>query len=534
MVRPIIKWSLSGLLIAVIALLILLCNADPSADYDKKHPPTSKKTATIILIDGLSQEIFQSELSKGHFPNIEKLMPRSLYIENGISSFPSMTGYAFYPFITGMDAAESGIYGLRWLDRSRDEGNLRNYVGRTNVHMNHDVRNDVQNAFELYDTFYTASINTYMNRGVNHSVKTGWAHTTAKYAQHAIFPYLRSFPYFGKKIAKNHFQHETLVTDLAIEQLAKNPKVQWITYPSPDAHNHVHGTDSTYYKLLRHIDKQVGRIIETTVSLNQNDRLIAIVSDHGISDVDVNLDIVELFDKGLNLNLERGPSTHIGTDRLDTPIESFLDKDGYFVINGNLSAYLYMKDSELIGKESWRKKLNAEKLEDYRQRNIPAFISNLKGIDLVACAINETQIKVLKNGYACIFQQLTNGKYNYSCQSADPLYPENILHPDSAYTNGEILEKTHLTAYPYALPRLFNLLMRPDGPDLVMTSLPGYDLASDYEIFVSNYKGGHGGIRSELLRVPYILYIPNEKGRKINSLLAEEAGEIIMDYLKDE
>ena len=82
-----------------------------------------------------------------------------------------MTGYLFYPFLTGTDASQSGIYGLRWFDKKREKGQLRNYVGRTNVQMNYDVKASPQNLFELAGSAYTCSINSYMNRGVKERVK---------------------------------------------------------------------------------------------------------------------------------------------------------------------------------------------------------------------------------------------------------------------------------------------------------------------------------------------------------------------------
>ena len=240
----------SFFLILMITLILILYNMDPDAEYEKVHQETSYGTATIILIDGLSQKIFQESIDQGKLPYFKGLIDQSVYVENGIGAFPSMTGYAFYPFITGMKAPSSGIYGLRWFDRSLNKGNLRNYVGRTNVQMNNDIVDEYPNLFELNKDFYTASINTYMNRGVHHSLKTGWAHTTAKYSKESLFPYLRGIPMVGNEIAKDHFEHETLVTDLAIDQLKLNPKVQWITYPSLDAHNHVHGTDEIYHQLI--------------------------------------------------------------------------------------------------------------------------------------------------------------------------------------------------------------------------------------------------------------------------------------------
>ena len=213
-------------------MIIYLNRPDP--EWTKIYPKTEGNTCTIFLIDGLSSAIFTSELTQGNLPNLKRLIDEGMYTENGISSFPTMTGYGFYPFITGVDASESGILGLRWFDRNRSKGNLRNYVGKTHVHMNKDVTDSIKNIFELSGTAYTASVNTYMNKGVKHAIITGWEHTTAKYEGKSLFKWLRMIPLIGKKIAKNHFEHESNVMEIAIKQLKKNPKVHWITFPSPD------------------------------------------------------------------------------------------------------------------------------------------------------------------------------------------------------------------------------------------------------------------------------------------------------------
>ena len=376
--KKIITVTLIILVILVVAFIMILSNMDPTADYNESHEPTTDKTVTIILIDGLSQEIFEECIENGSIPFFQNLINKSIYVNNGIGAFPSMTGYAFYPFITGMTGPHSGIYGLRWFDRSLDIGNLRNYVGRTNIQMNNDISDAYVNLFELNHEYYTGSINTYMNRGVHHSLKTGWAHTTAKYAKESVFPTLRSVPFFGPSMAKDHFQHETLVTDLAIEQLQNNPKVQWITYPSLDAHNHVHGTDETYWALLKHLDTEIGRFHDAIDSLGQKDRMLVVISDHGILDVSNNVDVPAILLEELGLNIERGPSTHLDTDQLEDPLTDFVGDDGYFVINGNLSAYLYMRDPEKAGPVAWRKRLDPERLIQFPVNsghvNLPSFL----------------------------------------------------------------------------------------------------------------------------------------------------------------
>lgn len=45
------------------------------------------------------------------------MIKKGVFVKKGVTSFPSMTGYAFYPVITGRDAADSGILGLRWFSR---------------------------------------------------------------------------------------------------------------------------------------------------------------------------------------------------------------------------------------------------------------------------------------------------------------------------------------------------------------------------------------------------------------------------------
>ncbi len=515
-------------------LILVMLQMGPDSHYSGTHEPTSGKTATIVLIDGLSKEIFQKELECGHLPHLKDLMSRSTFIENGIGSFPSMTGYAFYPFITGMDAVMSDIFGLRWFDRRRDIGNLRNYVGRTNIHMNGDIKNDYLTLFEIFDDQYTASINTYLNRGVHHELKTGWAHTTAKYNQNSIFPLLRAIPGVGKDMIKDHYQHETLVTDLAISQLIRNPKVQWITYPSLDAYNHVHGTDEDYYLLLRHIDKEIGRLVQAIEELGQKERMLAIVSDHGISDVDKNLDIPGILWDSLKLVIERGKSTHLKEDQLSTPMDEFVNKDGYFVINGNLSAYLHLRDQNKSGKDAWRKKMYGKEISEYQMNDktidLPIFISLIKGIDITAYAATDSSIVIVKDGMkAEVYQQ--NERYKYKIITGDPLSMSSYLEIDSFYFENEILQLTKDADYPYALVRLTRLLLHPQSGDMVITTLPGYDVARDYEIFVSNYKGGHGGIRKELLNVPYILFFPEQSSQVIDVVRAEDVGATILQYL---
>lgn len=56
--------------------------------------------------------------------------------------------------------------------------------------------------------------------------------------------------------------------------------------------------------------------------------------------------------------------------------------------------------------------------------------------------------------------------------------------------------------------RLWRLLwnrVNATAGDIVATSAPGYDFGLDYELFMGNYKGCHGGLRRDAMNIPVVL-----------------------------
>lgn len=533
--RKVGKYGLGCLFLFFILIAVSVFLVNKKINYVELHPKTKGNTVTIIMIDGLSQSVFENAIDNDQLPNLKSLIKDGTYIKNGIGSFPSMTGYAYYPFMTGVDATKSGILGLRWFDRSLDTGNLRNYVGRTNVYMNEDVTDSIKTIFELSGDMYTGSINSFMNKGVDDSRIIGWTHTTAKFEGKSIFGPMRSLPVVGEELAKNHFQHESEVMKMAKDQLGKNPKVQWIVLPSPDASHHIFGMNENYLNLLIHIDSLIGDFRKSIDSLGQSEtRMLAVLTDHGVSDVEKNLDIIPISKKQIGLDLVRGNAVNYRSMHLSTPLSDFVDKDGYWVINGNLSAYLYMRNPSKFGHESWRKNLNFQDLIQYKKGdkiiNIPKSFASIEGIQLVIYKKDKQNIIVENNNGIAIITKIKD-KYKYHPFTADPLKYKSLNVVDTFMTKDDWLEKTIYSDYPDAVYRLFSLLQTPNVGDLVLTSIEGYDLAKNYEVIVNDYKGGHGGIRGDQLRVPYIIYTPRIAKDSINYARAEEVGVMIKEWL---
>lgn len=506
---------------------------------DKEYPTTKGNTVTYILIDGLAKHVFDQKLAEHQLPHIQSLIDKGIYVPNGISSFPTMTGYGYYPFIAGQDATQSGVYGLRWFDRKRDEGNLRNYVGRTNVLMNEDMNRQYKNAFELSGDQYTASVNTFMNRGVKENIVTGWQLSSAKFFKQTLFKSIHAIPYFGEKIVFDYKAHETHVMNIGKAQLTKNPKVQWLTLPCLDALNHIEGTTPEYGQLLVHIDSLIGDFISEIDRLGQSPtRALAIITDHGVQDVNKNLDLRAQLKK-LDIDMERGESIHIMTDELTTPLTDFVDQDGYLVVNGNLSNYLYFKDPNKEGVDAWREKLLLHQLESYsttdKKVNLLEYIANVEGVDIIAAQKDDSTVLIRReDAIAKIINR--KGKWRYEIALGDPLFYStdslaSKLLDGKYYTPEQWLEASSHSQYPDAVYRVGALMLQEGVGDILVCSQAGYDLAADYEIFVGNYRGGHGGLHTELIKVPYVIYFPGKGASNINVARSEDIGARVLEYL---
>jgi len=132
--------------------------------------------SVFVLVDGARADVFYEMLSQGLLPNIERhVTKRGLTVKNAVTVFPSTTGPAHAPFLTGAFPGSLNMPGIRWFDRNRnsfqDYGPLawlqfeRDYVGPGAFAMNADMAGEIKTIFERLKDFTTAAIFEPITRG---------------------------------------------------------------------------------------------------------------------------------------------------------------------------------------------------------------------------------------------------------------------------------------------------------------------------------------------------------------------------------
>ncbi|RKY61117.1 MAG: hypothetical protein DRP99_06835, partial [Candidatus Latescibacterota bacterium] len=88
------------------------------------------RRTSIILIDGARYDVLSELVVGGKLPNLRKLDVR-----RAVTVFPSTTGPAYLPFLTGFFPGQLDVPGIRWLSKDAFARSLlhpharRSYMG---------------------------------------------------------------------------------------------------------------------------------------------------------------------------------------------------------------------------------------------------------------------------------------------------------------------------------------------------------------------------------------------------------------------
>ena len=135
-------------------------------------------SVVILVADGARPDTLAAAIDRGDLPALGRLREEGGF--HRISSvFPSVTGPAYSPFLTGRHPVPAGLPGIRWFDRARTRtrwpGHARSYVGLDMREIGRDLDPAAATLFEL-EPHHLGALSV-IERGDRKSTRLNSSHT---------------------------------------------------------------------------------------------------------------------------------------------------------------------------------------------------------------------------------------------------------------------------------------------------------------------------------------------------------------------
>ncbi len=431
----------------------------------------------MILADGARADVCADLLRQGKLPNMAEALPT---FREATTAFPSTTGPAYMPYLTGCYPGTCNVPGIRWFDRKvyanhrLSHRKFRSYVGAETFYISRDMNPKVKTVFDLIPDSY--NIFNSVSRGVRRHHNTTW--------------FSRIWYWYYAHLTDHWLLADRAACEKTIQDLARNPEFLFVVFPGIDEHSHL---SSPFHpetiRSYQELDRDVGQIVTALKQRGEWDQTaFFMVSDHGLSETQTHFELHQLL-------------TNHGRRTLYYPKILFQwNIDASTMVSGNGMAHIYLK-----GKRGWNEPISWEESE---QEGMIAQLLEEPAIDLIAGRLKNGSIRVKsRRGEAVITPPnppLTlRGGLSYVTLGSDPFgYPPL---PESM-TDRESLDKTFATDYPDAIVQLLQIFRSPRCGDLVLSAAKGFDLRQEHE--VPRHNSSHGSLHWEHMKVPVVTNVP--------------------------
>ncbi|MBX7149677.1 alkaline phosphatase family protein [bacterium] len=436
------------------------------------------KRCIFILADGARPDVLREELKLGNLPHISRYLIENGSFEEMLTVFPSTTGPAYFPFINGCHPGTFNVPGIRWFDRASyaERGwsfkSFRSYVGLETFLINPDSSQQYPSIFDNSEDSYNILSGVYKGIRFKNNLT----------ALSRIWYY-----YYAHLTDRWDFIDEQMSQKL-ISLISKKPEYVFVTYPGIDEISHrtspfSERTRNAYHQLDRHVGNMIEALKNNGI---YDDTLIAMASDHGLSETSRHFDISPFLDT-------KGYKTLYYTQIFKRNVNAAS------MVSGNGMAHLYFKSEKGWDEPCYFEELSHKSLllDEIRLR---------PEVDLVASKGGDGKIHLLtERGHG--YFKVHDSKVDYEWSGYEPLNlnlpekPKNVsMSFDDSYA------KTFNTHYPDVFYQLHMLFKSPRSGDVIVSAKPGHDLRDKYE--VPEHKASHGSICPEHMKIPFIINHP--------------------------
>jgi arylsulfatase A-like enzyme len=438
----------------------------------------NKKRVLFYLVDGAHSEVLPELLAQGILPNIKRIVDEGTY-RKATTCFPSTTGPAYLPFLTGHFPGTMDITGIRWFDKKEfkrtrwNKNAMRSYCGPEAAWFNTDMPADKPTLFELMGESY--NLYNMITRNVPDEYDLGkkgkgWLYTKAHFKQvhHPV----------------DEQGHQRMMEML---NSGKDFDFLFAVFPSVDWDSHYHDIrDERTIEAYRIVDRSLG---EVRAKLEEkgwwDDTLFLMTSDHGLTGTTKHLDLGDWM-------------TNHGLKSVYYPVIWKQNPKSAVMISGNSFGSIHLLNHEgdhVLRERGILDAMGVEKL---------SLLLNEDAVDFLIYRGEEEQTFLVHNQQGKAKITVQGELFMYEIITADVLnYGGNIE------VNGHraILEATFETDYPDAVFQIYQIFKSRRAGDILVSAKVGYDLRDFWEY--PEHLGSHGSLHRQHIHVPLIY---NQKG----------------------
>ncbi len=477
-------------------------NAD-SFGLDLSMPPgTLTRGAIVFVVGGVNAEVFDQMLQAGELPAIRKyFVDRGVYAPRTIGNIPSVSLAGLTSIATGQFPGHHGIIGNNWFDRrERIWRNYETVAQRNRLDGDYTART----IFEQFPHLFSCSVFFQAHRGAKKFFEN-WPSAGLPF-------FFRQYEYVDRLALYR-------LGDLAA--LARKER-QWpavtVCYLlAADFRAYQHGVGSAQYReALKHTDYQIGRVLGDLKRADLLDKLvIALVSDHGMTEVTRHFPIASFLSKEVGLDMT--------TRRLWEDTRNSWREDHYkrfqAVSCGTGHRYwaLFLrkpirKGGVTLTLAPWPVRPLPADLEAYPigsgKTDLLSVLAGHEAVDAVAYAMGANCVRVRRKAGEVEFRQVAGRgrEIIYRVISGtDPLGWKSKVQAEAL--NGKPMTQrwwaaaTADTQFPHLPAQILAYFRAGRAPDIAVFAAPAWD-------FNSRDPSGPGGLRATDMHVPLMLAGP--------------------------
>jgi hypothetical protein len=452
-------------------------------------PPVAWDGVLTILADGARPDVISALTAAGEMPNFKKHIVDRGGFRTAPGVFPTVSGPAHLPLLTGMHPGQANLPGIRWAERPT--GSRGSFLFRTRSYMSlgraFRIERDIPAAFTTMFQHLpgVADVNAWFVRGCPARARM------TRFSKAAAF--LRSWT------TADWYSSDLQAERGVMRAWDRGYRSAFAVFPAIDELGHRFGPmcDASY-EAYRRFDACLGRLVDDLARRGRADRtLIAVSSDHGQTATHTHLDIDDLV-----------RVVYPRTLAYPKIWRHLFSAQAAAMVSGNGMANLYLEGAD----GDWRQRPDfdapgsrAGELRDrlvahpgiehviYRQVATPeeAFVvASARGRMVVSIEPGAAHARV--DGVADDDPWLT-----LAFAGGDPVGYEGVAR---RLRKSEVAAATAATGFPDLPAQLVDFFRARRAGDLVVCARQGFDLRSRFEY--QPHLGSHGCLDREHILVP--------------------------------